>query len=511
MVLTSEQIRVVELKAVEHGMSWLRLMENAGSSAVREIRKHFALENKKVVIVCGKGNNGGDGYVVARKLLEDNANIRVISADYASTESCKEMLTKAQNHGIRPIDFDSYTKLSCQYLLDADIIIDSLFGIGFNGDVSGKYSTIIDTINQSKAFKISIDVPSGMCSDKSFLSNHFVKADFTVTFIAYKPCHLLYPSNSYCGKVVVGDIGISDEITKEINPLINVVSNKFVINKLPIRDINFHKGLCGTAGLFVGCKGMAGAAVIATKAAITSGVGIANVIIPESIYNIVGTSLPEAICTIYSENIDDSINLANTKNIVDTISKCTSGLIGCGLGQSEHSKYTVCEILKHCDIPIVIDADGINVLEESIDLIKNYKNAVILTPHPKEAARLLKTTVDEVLNNRLGAVKELVKITNAVCVLKGANSLISLPNGKTYVVTDGNPGMATAGSGDMLAGMITAFIAQGLTADDATLLSVKLHAMSGDSALNTSSILSMTPTDMLKELPNLFNSLYQKK
>lgn len=511
MVLSSEQIRKAEHSAVEYGMSWLRLMENAGSAAVREIRNHYSLDNKKVVILCGKGNNGGDGYVIARKLLEDNANIKVISVEPANTASSKEMLIKAHSLGIKPIDYESYQTLCHQYISDADIVIDAIFGTGFKGEVSGKYCSLISSVNSSVAITIAIDIPSGLWCDSGELNNLFIKADFTITFAAYKPCHLLYPSNSQCGRVVVTDIGMPKEAFSGIEPLINIVTNNYVSEKLPIRDVNCHKGLCGTAGLLVGSYGMAGAAIISTKAAIRSGVGIANVIIPDNIYELVGPAVPEAVCSLYNRDIDDFINLDSVNKIIASLNKSTSGLIGCGFGNNDFTKYTVKEILKNCNIPIVIDADGINVLNSSIDLIKAYKNSVILTPHPKEAAQLLGTSIENVQRDRLRTVKELAEKTGAICVLKGANTLIAEPLGKCYVVTDGNPGMSTAGSGDMLAGMIAAFLSQGLSPIDSTLVSVKLHALSGDSAVRSTSILSLTPTDMIKELPGLLNTLYHKK
>lgn len=511
MVLTSDQIRKAEQNAVEYGMSWLRLMENAGSAAVRVIRKSYKLEGKNIVIICGKGNNGGDGYVIARKFLDDNANIRIISVEPAATVSAKEMLSKAMSLGLRPIDFDSYRTLCCQYISNADFIIDAMFGTGFRGVPEGVYCAVIDAVNRSSAIKISIDIPSGMWSDTGELNSLYVHSDMTVTFAAYKPCHLLYPSNGYCGKVVVVPIGMPEESFIGISPVMDVVTDRFVIDRLPVRDVNYHKGLCGTAGLFVGSKGFAGAAVIAAKSAIKSGVGIANIILPDSVYNIVGISVPEAVCTVYDCHNDGCIDLKITHTVAETLSGCSSGLIGCGLGQSKHTEYTIKEILKKCNIPLVIDADGINVLADSIDLIKQYRGGVVITPHPKEASRLLRCSVDQIQADRLGNAKKLAELTGAVTVLKGANTIIALPDGKCHIITDGNPGMATAGTGDMLAGMIVSFLAQGLDLADAAVVAAKLHAMSGDTAVKTTSVLSLTPTDMLEALPEILLTMYLKK
>lgn len=511
MVLTAEQMKIVEARSVELGLSWLRLMENAGSAAARIIRDNHKLEGQKVVIVCGKGNNGGDGYVIARKLLENNAQIRVISVGAPSTPSAVEMALKAHNLGIRPVDFESYSELCCRYINDADIIIDAIFGTGFKGSADGIYKNLITAINLSNSVKIAIDVPSGMCSDNGTCDGIVVKADLTVTFATYKPCHLLHPSYEMCGNVYVTSIGIPDAAYEVVTPIMHVVTEKDIASVLPIRTIGCHKGDCGTAGLLCGSKGYAGAAVIAGRSAIKSGVGIANMIIPDSIYNIVGASVPEAVCTVLPNVDDNTVHNDVTECVIDTLDRCDVGLIGCGLGQGKQALYTVTEILKNCSIPLCLDADGINLLSNNIELIRQYTNDIVITPHPKEASRLLGCSVTDIQNDRLSAVKKLCEITGAVSILKGAKTLIALPSGDVYVVTDGNPGMATAGSGDMLAGMITAFMAQGMNAADSAISAVKLHAMAGDIAVTETSVLALTPTDMINTLSTVYCRMYQKK
>ena len=511
MVLTAEQMRTVETKAVELGMSWLRLMENAGSAAARIIRNNYRLEGRKVVIVCGKGNNGGDGYVIARKLVDDKALVRVIAVGAPSTESSAEMASKAYSIGIRPVDFESYEQLCCQYIKDADIVIDAVFGTGFKGQPQGIHAAAVNAINDSEAVKIAIDLPSGLRSDSGCAEGICVRADMTVTFAAYKPCHLLYPSTECCGNVIVSSIGMPDESFLGVEPVMHVVTDKQTAAALPVRGTDFHKGDCGTAGMLCGSKGYAGAAVIAAKACVKSGAGIVNMIIPESIYTIVGTSLPEAVCTVLDDVEADTVRDDITERVIDTLDKCNVALIGCGLGQSKQTKYTVTEVLKNCSIPLIIDADGINVLCDSIELIRQYTNDVIITPHPKEASRLLGCSVEEIQHDRLGSARKLADMTGAVAVLKGAKTIISLPDGSNYVVTDGNPGMATAGTGDMLAGMIAAFTAQGMSAADSAVCAVKLHAMAGDIAVEETSMLSLTPTDMINTLPTVYCRMYLKK
>lgn len=511
MVLTAEQMRLVEARSVELGMNWLHLMENAGSAAAHIIKGKYNLDSKKVVIICGKGNNGGDGYVIARKLYDSGAQLRVISVGDASTDSATEMFSKAIQLGIRPISYENYEELCSQYIESADIVIDSIFGIGFKGVPNGIYQSVIDVINNSDAIKVSIDVPSGMNSDGVIDNNTFIKADLTITFGAYKPCHLLYPTFEYCGTVKVVDIGMPNEAYESVTPIMNVVKKRDVIKALPERNVGAHKGDCGTAGLLCGAKGYAGAAVISGRAAVKSGAGIVNMIIPEDIYPIVGVSIPEAVCTVLNNVNNGDVSNIVADTVVSAFDKCTAGLIGCGLGQSEQAKRNIYDIIKNCSIPIVLDADGINILSTNIRCIRQYTNEVVITPHPKEASRLLGLSVEEIQNNRLNAAKLLASKTGAVSVLKGAKTIIALPDGSVYIVTDGNPGMSTAGTGDMLAGMIVAFLAQGMSAADAAISAVKIHAMAGDVAVKETSVLALTPTDMINSLSTVYCRLYSKK
>ena len=283
IVLNCAGIRELEQNAVRLGMSWLRLMENAGSAAAKEIRDRYENKCKNIVIVCGKGNNGGDGYVIARKLTDYFSNIKVITVGSPSTESCKEMYSKIVDLGLKPINFELYESLCYQYLNEADLIIDALFGIGFKGEPDSNSALIINSINSSNATKVAIDIPSGMTCDSGTMSNFCVKADITVTFSAFKPCQFLYPASKNCGFTKLLSIGIPTEASNGIIPEMIVVSDSLASSLLPIRDVDCHKGSCGTAGLFVGNTGYSGAAVLACKAAVKSGVGIANMIIPQSI------------------------------------------------------------------------------------------------------------------------------------------------------------------------------------------------------------------------------------
>lgn len=509
-VLSCAEMRAVEKRAEQLGVSGLRLMENAGTAAAREIKEIININRDKVVVVCGKGNNGGDGYVVARKLFDLGVNVQLISLAAPVTEAAIEMRDKAIAVGIRPLSFEIYPDISEKSLKSADLIVDAIFGTGFSGEVEGIYRAVIDIMNKTAAKKVALDVPSGINGDSGVAGNCF-KADMTVSFANLKLCHVLYPSNEFCGKIKTVSIGLPEGSYLSIKGQLEIVTERQAVKMLPSRSANFHKGNAGTVVSLCGSVGYAGAAVIAAKAAVKSGAGIVNAIVPSEIYNIVATAMPEIVCTPVAGSVNGRFSVNVLPKIKDSIANASTLLIGCGMGRDSELTNFIEAVLKISNAPVVIDADGINNLVDSIDIIKQYRGDKVITPHPKEAARLLGCKVEEILENRIESAKKLATLTKAIVVLKGANSLIALKDGTVKVVTDGNPGMATAGTGDMLAGMIAAFLSQGLTAQDATCLAVKLHAMSGDMAAKEFSMLSMTPSDMINLLPKLFLKLYSEK
>lgn len=499
-VLTAEQTKLAETNAVKSGMTWAGLMENAGKSVADTVIK-ISPSVKSAVAVCGKGNNGGDGYVAARLLCEAGIPTAAIVLSAPKTDGAVENLEKAEKAGVGILFFDGNEDGCASLLGKTDVIIDAVFGTGFKGEPDDTTAKLIKLINGSPAYKISVDVPSGLHADDGSLPSVYVNPDMTVTFTSLKPCHILFPSCDRCGDVAVAEIGIADtDLPDEI--FAQTVGIEYVKKHLPVRSKSSHKGTFGTAGLFVGSKGFAGAAILSSRAAVKSGAGIVNCIVPESIYTAVTVSVPEAVCTVYKDR--------RPMFISETVSKCTAGLVGCGLGLEKSTVKQVKKILKTCNIPLVIDADGINAVCGCIELVRQYKGDVIITPHPGEAARLLGCNISDIQKDRFGSVKKLAEITGAVSVLKGAYTLIATPDGKVFAVTDGNPGMATAGTGDMLAGMTVSFLAQGMTAIDAALSAVKLHAICGDRAVKRTSVPSLTPSDMIEELPEVFLDIAAK-
>ncbi len=502
-ILFKSGIREIESKAEQSGFSSIRMMENAGAVAAGVITEKFDVKSKSIVIVAGNGNNGGDGFVVARKLHDAGANVSVIlAAGMPKTDSAREVLSKLSTFPIRIYnakDSEIYLKIN-----GADILIDAIFGIGFHGEVEAQVAEIISLFNSSSATKISLDLPSGCECDTGDVSNACINADITITFIAVKPCHVLYPASDYCGKLVRVSIGISKTIMDSVQSNITIIENSFVKSKLPHRTKNYHKGISGTAAQICGSFGMAGAAVLSAKASLRSGVGLVNAIIPKSIYPIVASSVIEAVYVPCEDTLHGTVGIESLSRITNAISNADSVLIGCGLSNNSSSKELLSVLLPSITIPTVIDADGINIISENIDMLMKSAAPIVLTPHPAEMGRLIRASADDVQRNRFKVAHAFSTRFNKILVLKGANTIVALPNGEMYVCMAGNPGMSVGGSGDVLAGIINALIAQGMTPQDAAICGVQIHACAGDIAAAQKSVYSMLPSDIIDSLPTLF-------
>jgi len=501
-VFSSSQIKCVEDATQIRGITKLRLMENAGSAASHVINKRFSLKGKTVSIVCGNGNNGGDGFVIARKLFEYGANVKVIRLmGLPISQNASVMCKKVMECGISIYDYFDNISIAKQILNESEIIIDAVFGIGLNRNPDKALCEAFSYISSLNSYRISIDVPSGLYSDTGECAPSFINADLTISFIGYKFCHVLPPASSFCGEVVNCAIGVPDDLLEEINA--PQIINEPIFSK---RDENSHKGTFGTALLICGSYGMAGAAILAGNACLRSGVGIAKLAVPDKIYPVMASALPEAVFI----PVDTGENGTFIKNAYYTlkehIENSNAVLFGCGAGKGIDINYVLRDIVLNEDKTIVIDADGINSLACNIDIIKQYKGNIVLTPHPGEMARLCKTTVSEINNNRLDYASNFAKENGVTVVLKGANTVVAFADGEIYINTTGNAGMATGGSGDMLSGILVSFLAQGMDIKKSVLSAVYIHGKAGDNAALRLGQTSLLPRDMIEELPLLFKN-----
>ncbi|MGN0519018.1 MAG: NAD(P)H-hydrate dehydratase [Acutalibacteraceae bacterium] len=488
-VLSCEQTRLLEKTAVDNGKTYLELMRNAGSAAA-EILMQNCKPSDKIAVICGKGNNGGDGFVIASHLYDNGYDVSVILADgMPKTEDALAMLEEAQKAGLRIVKLEQEITLSI--INNADWVVDALYGIGFKGGLNEQYFCLLDCI---KGRVLSVDLPSGVQCDTGAVQTRAFKADITVSFSTLKPANVLQPGNEYCGEVYVANVGISEKLIS-LSPYIARTIEPDIFKDKFYRDKNANKGTFGNAVCVCGSYGMAGAAILCGSAALRSGAGLVKMCVPNSIYPIVAPSLTEAIFVPYNSRSE----------VLSACAKASCAAIGCGMGKSADTLAIVEDIITKTDLPVVLDADGINSVCEHIDILR--RGNIIITPHPQEFARLNAVDKDEIQADRIGYSTRFAKEYGVYVVLKGANTVIAAPDGEVFVNTTGNPGMARGGSGDVLTGIITALLAQGLTLRDAALCGVYIHGYAGDIACAERGMISMLPTDITEYLGKSFKEL----
>ncbi len=480
-VLSADYIRKSEEKAVLSGaFSFRELMYKAGNSVGEIIKEKFGCENRKIAVICGNGNNGGDGFVIARYLYEHGAEISVyLPLGKPRTEDATYYYEQLPQFIISE-EFDG------KY----DIIVDAIFGIGLSRAPDEKLTNLFEKINSNGAKIVSVDIPSGVGSDTGKVFTTAVNADLTVTFIALKPCFMLPDASDYCGEVTVCDIGV-----KPINCLYETIEKP----TFPKRRRNSHKGTYGTALIIGGSYGMAGALMLCSKAALRSGLGIAKCVMCKSIYPAFTSYLPEAVCMPTNETPNGTLD-SNYIDIEKLTKDATALLFGCGVGTDSSTAEILRKIIKESNIPTVIDADGINLISRNIELLKESKVPLVLTPHPAEMARMCRTSVKEVEEDRINIARNFAVKHNCYLVLKGANTIVAEPSSKISVNMCGNPSMATGGSGDVLAGVTVSLLAQGYEPSFALKSAVYLHSHAGDKAALKRGMHSSLPSDIIEEL-----------
>lgn len=479
-VLSKKLIRLSEENAVHNGaFSFLELMKTAGDTAYKIICENTELDGRKIAVVCGNGNNGGDGFVIVRNLKNNGMDVTVITPlGEPITDSAKYYYSLLS-------DIEITNVIDREY----EVIIDAIFGIGLNRPLNSDIIEVINQINSQNAYRVAVDIPSGIESDSGKILGVCIKADLTVTFIALKPCFVLPPATDFTGKTVVADIGVKPS---------NYTYKTIEAPILPERKKNSHKGTFGMAALICGSYGMAGAAILSARACLRSGVGIAKCIIPKSIYKILTCAVPEAVCVIEKQTLSGTFK--GNINLSKALEKANAVLIGCGIGNNKQTAKLVKRLIENTKIPTVIDADGINALVSNINVLKNTNAPIIITPHPAEMARLCGISVAEVECDRVNTALSFAREYNCIVALKGANTLIATPNGEVYFNTCGNNGLATGGSGDVLAGITVSYLAQGLEPLEAIKAAVYIHSATADKVASIKGERALLPSDIIEAL-----------
>ncbi|HEX4664712.1 MAG TPA: NAD(P)H-hydrate dehydratase [Terriglobales bacterium] len=503
-IVTAAEMREIDrLTTEKHKIPSLMLMENAGSAVAHFVLRHY--ENaSKITVVCGKGNNGGDGFVTARKLHE--AGKQVTTLLVGSSEEVRGDAEKMLK--LLPIHADVMRSpqkvLAASYAFkDADLIVDAIFGTGFHPPLPELAASAIGVIRRADAPVVSVDVPSGIDSDSFALDQpDACRSSAIVTFTAPKPATLFSVLTS--GPIVTASIGSPDDVVRSS---LGIEWNDPPLIVGEARRLNSNKGLYGHALVIGGSRGKSGAPTMASMAALRVGAGLVTCAVPATILPIVASSTPE----LMTESLDETASGALSRSALRetefrrTVERKNVVAIGPGLGRDPETASCVRDFIRACSLPLVIDADGLNALEGNSSLLNGAERPLVLTPHPGEMARLTNTSVREIEANRIEIARDFARGHRLILVLKGWRTLIADGEGHLWVNTTGNPGLAKGGSGDVLTGMIAGFIAQYPNQIvEAVRAAVFLHGLAADCALDRQTERTMLATDVIAALPQAF-------
>lgn len=487
-IVNSRQMKALDQYTIQQmGIPSLVLMERASLAVVEELKKGFDLT--KILVLCGSGNNGGDGIAIARMLHLEGYRVDLYLAGKMEsfTEETAIQWKIAGNYGnslVKNCSPDEYTT-----------IVDAVFGVGLSREVSGNYRELFEKINESHVPVLSVDIPSGICATTGKVMGIGIKAKKTVTFAYGKTGLYLYPGAEYAGEVVVKDIGIYGKDNDAVLAL-----DEDAYDWLPKRSPDGNKGTFGKVLIAAGSKNMSGAAYFAAKACLLTGAGMVRIFTEESNRSILQQQFPEAMLTTYcsKESLEELQNkLAAARLWADV------EVVGPGIGTSDEAGWILEELLSHepsqkeASKPLVIDADGLNLLSERMHLLKNTRRTCILTPHMGEMRRLSGYSMETLKEDPRGCLESFQKEYPVITILKDARSWIGIPDRTCYLNLTGNSGMATAGSGDVLAGMTAGLLAQKLVPQKAAPLAAWLHGKAGDAAAKQKGVRSMTASDIL--------------
>ncbi len=502
-IVTAEEMKRLDRYAIETiGILGAVLMENAGRSLFSEmVRQEPTLSNQTILVACGGGNNGGDGLVISRYLHEAGVKVTVamIGCREPSTQDAKENFQSLRKMGVQPIAVESLKALP--NLSTFHVIVDALFGTGLERPLSGFFLEFVNAVNASKAKIYSADIPSGLHADTGEMLGGAVRADVTVTFGFKKRGFFLGDGPNVVGEIVVADISIEEAWADKIGAAqLFETSPKEVASFFPKRKYNAHKGTYGHVLIVGGSAERSGAVVLASLAALRSGVGLVTAAVPKSAHEIIKQQIVEGMTELLpdengkltSDALPSLLAVAKSKDAV---------VIGPGLILHPGLQDLLDSFVSKLEIPIVLDADGLNAYGTKITSRK-WKNT-IFTPHPGEMSRLMGISTKEIEADRIGFAESLRSRTGATIILKGAYSVIAQSGGKTYLNPTGNPAMATAGMGDVLSGIIGAYLAQGLSADNAALVGAYHHGLAGDRAAVRIGPKGLLARDVIEELPHL--------
>ncbi len=492
-ILTGKQMQSADKYAIEKiGIPSMVLMERAALCVVETMEKE-RLDFKNVLVVCGPGNNGGDGYAVARIL---HLKGHKVSLYFVGDEN------KRTTENLQQYKITQYYKIPVKQTLqeeDYTIIIDAVFGTGLSRNIEGEYRNILEQLNQMSGTKVAIDIPTGLHDKTGDVLGIAFKADFTVALAYAKLGHVLEAGNLHVGKLFIVDIGISTEALPSNEKLAYCYDYEDFRCEFPKRIANSHKGTCGKILLIVGSQGMSGAALLCARAAYTVGAGLVRIYTPEENREILQKLLPEAMITAYTEYDEAQLEeLLRWSSVVG---------IGCGIGMSELARKITDYTIRNAKAPCVVDADALNLIATDIKSLREAKQPIILTPHMKEMARLLDCEVSELKERKMEMLETFCEKYNVTCVLKDARTLVGCNKEDFFLNITGNSALSKGGTGDVLCGMITGILAQKKELYASACLGVYLHGLAGELASEKKGQYSVLAGDVIDYIGEILKQI----
>jgi hydroxyethylthiazole kinase-like uncharacterized protein yjeF len=507
-LVTPEQMQALDRRTIqETKVPGTTLMERAGTGVVTHLLQHYGSpKGKQVLVFCGKGNNGGDGLVVARLLQNKGAYLSVIlMAPYQElSKDAKTMFRRLKTKTKPSRIFTLPSQETLQSLVQkGHILIDGLLGTGLSSSLHEPYSTAIETMNSSHAYTVAVDIPSGLDSETGAILGTAIHADLTVTFGC--PKIGLYVGNAIdqVGHIEIVDIGIPETFVEDMKPQTQLLTTEYIRSLIPSRRASSHKGTFGHAGIVAGSPGKAGAPALAALGALRTGTGLVTVATPQTVAPIVETKLLEIMTLALPETPDHLLGREAGPALLNFCQEKSALGFGPGLGISPSTTELLLNLLPQLAAPCVLDADALNNLASHLNVFSRMKQTPVLTPHPGEMARLMAHTSSKTINDdRIGIARAFAIQHGVILVLKGANTVIANQHGQIAICPTGNPGMASAGMGDVLTGMITGLLAQGLNPWDAARTGVYLHGLAGDVAAKTMGEPGLIASDLIAAIPH---------
>lgn len=514
-VVSAEEMRWCDEAATRsYLIPSLLLMENAGAGVARLLMERFSpLSEKTILILCGKGNNAGDGFVAARHLFNERTTLLVmllnsagdLKGDAKTNFEILKALAKTSDGRLR---IEQYSQRLLSGDPHADLIVDAIFGTGFKGSVTKPHSTVIEWMNNQSAPVIAVDIPSGINGTTGMKEGIAVQAKLTAALGALKTGLICNAGRDVAGEIVVVDIGIPNAVYAHQSLRTRMVEARDVQTLLPARRSTAHKYNVGKVFILAGSKGLTGAAALTAQACLRSGAGAVVVGTPETVYPILAKKLSETIVRPLPATSDGSLSLDGMGEIKERISWADVTVIGPGLSQQTDTQKLVQQLVMQSDARILIDADGLNALSAvGPRTLKKSKATLLLTPHAGEFSRLTGLSSREIEANRISSVRDAAKDLGSTVVLKGAPTVTGTTAGDVFLNPTGNPGMATVGSGDVLSGIIAGLWAQGMETVGAAFSGVYLHGLAGDLGGSKYGERSLVAQDLIDFLPDAFQKL----